>query len=92
MDGLSVPVYDGVWCNYILHSEVAGILDSVEIDKRFKEKHVRSISLTKKPGDEIEVFMGANQSLGTLFLRFDTREELDNALVNIKKHINIKIS
>lgn len=92
MDGLSVPVYDGVWCNYILHSEVAGILDSVEIDKRFKEKHVRSIGLTKKPGDEIEVFMGANQSLGTLFLRFDTREELDNALVNIKKHINIKIS
>lgn len=92
MDGLSVPVYDGVWCNYILHSEVAGILDSVEIDKRFKEEHVRSIGLTKKPGDEIEVFMGANQSLGTLFLRFDTREELDNALVNIKKHINIKIS
>ena len=81
-DEITTPVYDGVWCNYILHSTKAGILQSIDIDEKFQKEHVCSIGFTKQPGDEVEVFMGANQSLGTLFLRFDTRKDLDEALNN----------
>ena len=91
MNAVTTPIYDGVWCNYILHSLESGILESIDIDEDFKEKHIRSIGFTKETGDRIEEFMGANQSLGTLFLQFDTRTELDEALVNQKKWLRIKV-
>ncbi len=91
MDEITTPVYDGVWCNYILHSAETGILQSIDIDEEFQKEHIRSIGFTKQPGDEVEVFMGANQSLGTLFLRFDTRKELDEALKNKDKLLEIRL-
>ena len=91
MDAVTTPVYDGVWCNYILHSLESGILASIDIDENFKEKHIRSIGFTKNIGDKVEEFMGANQSLGTLFLQFDTRKELDEALSNPKKWLRINL-
>lgn len=92
LDKIVVPIYDGVWCNYILHSRKAGTLQSVHIDKQFAKEHICSIGFTKQIGDNVEVFMGANQSLGTLFLRFDTREQLDAALVEQDKWLKININ
>lgn len=91
MDIITTPVYDGVWCNYILHSLESGILESIDINEDFKEKHIRSIGFTKEQGDRIEEFMGANQSLGTLFLQFDTRKELDEALANQQEWLKINL-
>lgn len=91
MDHITSPEYDGVWCNYILHSAKAGILESVDIDEKFQKIHIRSIGFTKQAGDEIEEFTGANQSLGTLFLRFDTRKELDDALANKDSWLKINL-
>ncbi len=92
MDDITAPRYDGVWCNYILHSYEEGTLVSVEIDPAFKEKYVRDVGLIVKPGDHITPFRGANNSLGTLFLRFDTREELDRALENKNNWLTIKVN
>lgn len=91
MDHITSPEYDGVWCNYILHSAKAGILESVDIDEEFQKIHIRSVGFTKQAGDEIEEFTGANQSLGTLFLRFDTRKELDDALANKDSWLKINL-
>lgn len=91
MDVITAPLYDGVWCNYILHSLESGTLKSIDIDEDFKDKHIRSIGFTKEPGDKIEEFMGANQSLGTLFLQFGTRNELDEALANQKEWLKINL-
>lgn len=89
MDDISTPVYDGVWCNYILHSSKEGDLVSIEIDEGFKAKYVRDIGLIVKQGDHIVPFTGANTSLGTLFLRADNREELDEVIKNISTNVSI---
>lgn len=91
LEDIKVPKYDGVWCNYILHSSVAGTLVSVDIDSKFRNKYVKDEGLIVKAGDKIEPFTGANTSLGTLFLRTETREELDNILANIDKYIHFKL-
>ena len=91
MDDIAVPTYDGVWCNYILHSNKPGTFVSIDIDPDFQQKHVRNIGLIVKPGDEVVPFTGANNSLGTLFLRFENRKKLDFALSNISKSITINI-
>ena len=91
LEDIKVPKYDGVWCNYILHSSVAGTLVSVDIDSKFRNKYVKDEGLIVKAGDKIEPFTGANTSLGTLFLRTETREELDYILANIDKYIHFKL-
>ena len=91
LDYITVPKYDGVWCNYILHSSVAGTLISVDIDSNFRNKYVKDEGLIVKAGDKIVPFTGANTSLGTLFLRTETREDLDYILANIDKYIHFKL-
>lgn len=91
LDNITAPVYDGVWCNYILHSSKKGTLVSVDIDPEFQEKHVRDIGLIAKPGDKVVPFTGANTSLGTLFLQFDSREELNQSLSNVSSWLSIRL-
>jgi hypothetical protein len=75
-----------------LHSSKEGTLDSISINPEFESKHVLDIGLIVKPGDHIVPFTGANTSLGTLFLRFETRKELDEALSNPDSWIQIKVN
>ena len=73
IDDIHTPKYDGVWCNYIMHSSREGILENVELDYEFEEKYIKDKGFIVKKGDHIVPFTGANTSLGTLFLRADTR-------------------
>ena len=91
LDNITTPIYDGVWCNYILHSSKEGTLVSVDIDAEFQKKHIRDIGFIAKPGDKIVPFTGANTYLGTLFLRFDSREELDKSLNNVSSWLSIQL-
>lgn len=91
LDNITMPRYDGVWCNYILHSSKEGTLVSVEINPEFKKNYVRDVGLIVKSGDKILPFTGANASLGTLFLRFDSREELDEKLGNVSDWLTIRL-
>ncbi len=91
LDDISAPQYDGVWCNYILHSSKEGILESIDLDSEFCSKYVRDIGLIVNRGDQIAPFTGANTSLGTLFLRSETREDLDKIIIDIDKYVHIKM-
>ncbi len=91
LDDIVAPVYDGVWCNYIVHFNQEGILKEVVIDEKFKKEHVKDVGLIKKPGDKVEPFMGANNSLGTLFLHFDTRTELEHAIETNKNWLKVNL-
>lgn len=92
IDKISTPVYDGVWCNYILHSDKEGILKSLDFDPDFRKQYIKNEGLTVKVGDKIAPFTGANTSLGTLFLHTETREEMNRVLADINKHISIVLA
>ena len=91
LDNITAPEYDGIWCNYILHTNKSGVFETIDINPEFQKKHVRDIGLIVKPGDKVIPFTGANNSLGTLFLRFETREELENSLNNPTSWMQIKL-
>lgn len=91
LDNITEPDYDGVWCNYILHSNKPGTLVSIEIEPNFQKKFVRDIGLIVKPGDKIVPFTGANTSLGTLFLQFSTKDELGKYIFDQKRWLKIKL-
>ena len=77
---ISMPQYDGYYINYIVHSNQNGIFEGTIIDEDFKKKHVIEAEIRVKQGDHVETFKGANNAIGTLFLKFDSRADMDHAL------------
>lgn len=78
-----------IWCNFILHSNVGGVFSKIRYSDDFKDACVVEEGILVKKGDVIKPFTGANQSLGTIFLRFDTRAQLDHFLQYPNNFISI---
>ena len=81
------------WCEMVVHanSKESGILEKIWFDKDISEKYIKMIDLSVKPGDEVKPFTGANMALGDIFLRFDTREELDRIAFNSDEWMHIEL-
>ena len=80
---------DDYWCNYILHSNTGGVFKGIEYASTFKDACVVEEGILVKAGDVVQRFTGANQSLGTIFLRFETRELLDQFVSAPNRYISI---
>ena len=94
--GLSVgdihePNYRGHFAILVLHSEKEGIFDSVSITDDFRKEHLIEEEIRVEKGEQIESFKGANAAIGTLFLKFNTREALAQALENQKDWLKINL-
>lgn len=85
------PCYKGYFAILVLHSPKQGKFREVCIDKLFSHEHLLEQEIRYKMGDEVKSFTGANTALGTLFLRFDTRIELEKALEHQKEWVYIKV-
>lgn len=85
------PNYKGHFAIQVLHSEKTGIFERIDIDEQFRKKYLLEEEIRVSPGDKVAPFTGANASIGTLFLRFETREELENSLNNPASWMQIKL-
>lgn len=84
---------EGVWCEMVVHSRPgqSGILKEIKVDEIIKEKYIKYMGLSVKPGDEVKPFTGANMSFGDMFLRFDSREELDDIMSKVNEWLHIEL-
>lgn len=71
--------YNQYWAEIILHTKENGLFNNLEIQSPIKE-HLIETDLWVKTGDKVEGFNGANNSIGTLILRFNSQKELEHAL------------
>lgn len=85
------PKYKGHFAILVLHSEKEGIYDGITIDKDFRVKHIIEEEVRVSIGDKVSSFSGANAALGTLFLKFETREDLEMALENQNEWLKINL-
>ena len=83
------PNYNGYYAINVLHSERDGVFKQLSIDPDFERDHLVERDLWVKSGDKVAAFTGANQSLGTIFLRFDTRDELNRFVSAPNTYISI---
>lgn len=85
------PCFDGIWCEMVIHNAPgkSGIFKELYIDPAIKEKYVKLVDMTTQKGDFVEPFTGANKALGDMFLRFDTRDELDNIMAKTSEWLQI---
>lgn len=84
---------NGYWCEMVVHAEPGqcGVLKGISIDHDVEEKHVVLADWAVKAGDIIKPFTGANMSLGDMFLRFNSREELNMMIACVKDWLRIEI-
>lgn len=87
--GIEQKPYNGHWAEIILHSEKEGKFVKLEIEKEIKEKNLFQEDLWVKEGDKINSFNGANDAIGTLVLKFETKEELEKALSNQERWLKV---
>ena len=83
------PVYKGHFAIMVLHADREGVFSGVDIDEIFFSEHVIEVELRVNPGDRVSSFSGANAALGTLFLKFNSREELAVGLENHREWLKI---
>lgn len=88
---INEPNYKGHFAILVLHSKKEGIFGGIDIDEAFREKHIIEEEIRVNKGDKVSAFSGANAAIGTLFLRFESREELEFALATQKDWIKIVI-
>lgn len=83
---------DGHWCVIVLHANIAKnqVFKKIVIDPNIEKKYVKYKDFSVKEGDCIQPFTGANMSLGDVFLRFDSREELDEVISHKEDWLKIE--
>ena len=91
IDAINMPHYNGFYVNYIVHSNVGGTFVKADIDEAFMKKYAIETEIRVNKGNYIESFKGANNAIGTLFLHFDTREQMDRLLASQNDWLNILI-
>lgn len=82
---------DGYWCETVIHTnnDEQGVFKELFISDVIKD-NVKIVDLSAKNGEYVFPFTGANMSIGDMFLKFQSREELDGFVKNSKKLINIQ--
>ena len=89
--GIHEPHYKGCYAIYVLHSSSDGFFKGIDIDPVFENRYVLETEVRVSKGEEIHSFSGANSSIGTLFLRTETRAEMERLLNNISDFVKVNV-
>jgi biotin carboxylase len=76
----SLKPVQGYWAYYSLHSNRPGRLKQIEMADDFRNKHLVEEHLTVRPGEPVQAYTGSNTGLGILLLRFDSMEQMLQAV------------
>lgn len=88
---ITMPQYDGCYVNDIIHSRIAGTYQGISYDGVFKKSHVISEAIYPSIGSHVDAFHGANNAIGSVFLKFNNRAECDAVLSEHSKYIHIDV-
>ena len=55
------------------------------------QSHIYRTCIYKKIGDKVERFTDASKCLGIIFLRFQSKAEMENVLININSFISLEL-
>ena len=91
VDSFTDPVYDGAFAEYILHADSSGQFVELKISEEL-EQYVVERDLWVNSGDEVHGFTGANETIGTLVMKFPSQDVLEKYMEGIKMHVNVVVS
>lgn len=88
LDDINQKPYDGCWAEIILHSDKPGVFESLWISDKIAENVIEK-DLWIKSGTEIGGFSAANEAIGTLILKLESQERIDEILSNQSEYVRV---
>ena len=82
--------YDGVWSELILYADKKGSFESLAIDESVIPYIVEQ-DLWVSSGDKVYPFTGANETIGTVLFKFNSRKELDSIWSQVRGAVRVSI-
>ena len=82
--------YDGYWAEAILHSDRAGFFEDLVVMPAI-EKFIVDMDLWVSKGEKISCFTGADKAVGTMILRFSNCDEMEEMMIGIRDHVQIRV-
>ena len=80
--------YDGCWCEIILHSDKPGLFKELKISKEI-ENNVYEKDLWVDRGTQVGGFSAANEAIGTLILKMNSQDEIEEVLSHQRKYVEV---
>lgn len=84
------PVYQGYWGEIILHSNKEGIFENLEVESSIKDC-IYQIDLWITKGTYVKPFAGANDTLGTIVIKCENQDQLEDIITNHHNYIRLVI-
>ena len=89
-EGVEQKPYDGCWAEIILHSDTAGVFDRLWIAEEIRSNIVEE-DLWIAPGTKVGGFSAANEAVGTLVLKFETEEQLQQVMNDVPRYVKVQL-
>ena len=86
--GVEQKPYNGFWAEVVLHSDKAGVFDSLWISDEIKN-NVFEVDLWIKSGANVGAFSAANEAIGTLILKFENEAGLQQIMNAISTYVKV---
>lgn len=90
VDGVVQKPYNGCWAEVILHSDTVGVFDKLWIADDIRNNVVEE-DLWICPGDKVGGFSAANEAIGTLILKFETEERLQEVMGDLPRFVKVEL-
>ena len=81
----------GYWSNYMLHSKQTGRFKEISFDENFAKNNLVDCVTELKSGDNVHAFRDAGDALGTLILKYSSKEEMFSVIENMDQFVHIII-
>ena len=91
IDDIAPCNYNGHWAEVILHADRKGTFQRLEISKQMNAEIVEE-DLWIKPGDQVAAFEGANDSIGTLVMRFSDASTMEWAITHQREWLKVVVN
>ena len=90
IDNIEQKPYDGCWAEIILHSDKPGTFKELWVsDEIIGNVYERDLWI--KEDDHVGGFEAANEAIGTLVLKFDSQEKIEEVLSNQEKYVKVVV-
>ena len=84
------PVYDGSWAEVIVHSNQGGTYKGLRIADTMRPYLVQE-DMWVTPGDHVDSLTGANQTIGTLVMKFSDQGQMQESISRTSSWISVEV-
>lgn len=87
-EAIAMKPCDGYWSSYMVHALEDGVYQDLWLSERIKACIIEK-DIWVKPGDDVRKYLGSNDTLGTMILRFNSQQEMLDMIDNMECDIRV---